>query len=56
MFPVIEVGTFLKHSKLKFSQTEKYHLKKQNKHTFRDGENLLYSVIMILCGKVAVGP
>lgn len=29
MFPVIEVGTFLKHSKLKFSQTENCHLKKQ---------------------------
>lgn len=44
MFPVIEVGTFLKHSKLKFSQTEKCY--------FNDGQNLWYSVIMVLCHKV----
>jgi len=67
-FPVIEVGTFLKHSKLKFSQTEKCYLKKKHtwvlasaahilkKNTLGDGQNLWYSVIMVLCRKVELGP
>lgn len=51
MFPVIEIGTLLKHCKLKlFSQTEKRHFRK----LFGDGQNLWYSVIMILCHKVAL--